>query len=110
MQEKAEQGIWPTKCPLGNRNITGPDGKKIIATDPAMAPIISKLFEWYASSTLSLKEAARKARAAGLVYRKSGIPVPVSTVHKYPPQSTLHRLVRVERQGDPTPARGPRVC
>jgi DNA invertase Pin-like site-specific DNA recombinase len=23
MQEKAEQGIWPTKCPLGYRNITG---------------------------------------------------------------------------------------
>ena len=35
MQEKAEQGIWPTKTPLGYRNITGPDGKKIIATDPA---------------------------------------------------------------------------
>jgi site-specific DNA recombinase len=31
MQEKAEQGIWPTKTPLGYRNITGPDGKKIIA-------------------------------------------------------------------------------
>jgi hypothetical protein len=28
MQEKAEQGIWPTKCPLGYRKITGPDGKK----------------------------------------------------------------------------------
>jgi hypothetical protein len=35
MQEKAEQGIWPTKCPLGYRNITGPEGKKIIATDPS---------------------------------------------------------------------------
>jgi DNA invertase Pin-like site-specific DNA recombinase len=48
MQEKAEQGIWPTKCPLGYRNITGRDGKKIIATDPAIAPLIAKLFEWYA--------------------------------------------------------------
>jgi hypothetical protein len=35
MQEKAEQGIWPTKTPLGYRNITGPDGRKIIATEPA---------------------------------------------------------------------------
>ena len=26
MQEKAEQGIWPTKTPLGYRNVTGPDG------------------------------------------------------------------------------------
>jgi DNA invertase Pin-like site-specific DNA recombinase len=48
MQEKAEQGIWPTKCPLGYRNVAGPDGKKIIATDPTIAPLIAKLFEWYA--------------------------------------------------------------
>ena len=81
MQEKAEQGIWPTKCPLGYRNVTGPDGKKIIATDPAIAPLIAKLFEWYARGDISLKEAARKAHAAGLVYPKSGGKVPVSTIH-----------------------------
>src|SRR5262245_7693229 len=81
MQEKAEQGIWPTIAPLGYRNVAGANGKKIIEPDPESAPIISRLFEWYASGTLSLKEAAQKARAAGLVYRKSGAPVPVSTVH-----------------------------
>ena len=48
-QEKAEQGIWPTKTPLGYRNIIGPDGKKIIAVDTAVAPIVAKLFDWYAS-------------------------------------------------------------
>src|SRR6266481_3189077 len=67
MQEKAEQGIWPTKCPLGYRNITGPDGKKVIATDPDVAPIISKLFEWYATGQYSLKEVAQKARDAGFI-------------------------------------------
>jgi site-specific DNA recombinase len=71
MQEKAEQGMWPTKCPLGYRNVTGPDGKKIIAT----------LFEWYARGNISLKEAARKAHAAGLLYPKSGAKVPGSTIH-----------------------------
>src|SRR4051794_27645378 len=81
MQEKAEQGIWPTKTPLGYRNITGSDGKKIIATEPAIAPLIGKLFEWYARGDISLKEAARKAHAAGLNYPKSGAKVPVSTVH-----------------------------
>jgi DNA invertase Pin-like site-specific DNA recombinase len=81
MQEKAEQGNWPTKCPLGYRNITGPDGKKIIATDPAIAPLIAKLCEWYARGDISLKEAARKAHAAGLVYPRSGNKVPVSTIH-----------------------------
>jgi DNA invertase Pin-like site-specific DNA recombinase len=65
MQEKAEQGIWPTKTPLGYRNITGPDGKKIVATDPAVAPLITRLFETYATGTLSLKDAAREARALG---------------------------------------------
>src|SRR5580658_52278 len=42
MQEKAEQGIWPTKTPLGYRNIPGPDGKKIIAADPALSPIVGQ--------------------------------------------------------------------
>ena len=81
MQEKAEQGIWPTVAPLGYRNVAGSEGKKIIEPDPNSAPLIARLFEWYATGTLSLKEAAQKVRAAGLVYRKSGAPVPVSTVH-----------------------------
>ncbi len=61
--------------------MTQADGKKIIAADPAVAPIIAKLFEWYATGQYSLQEAARLARDAGLVYRKSGAKVPVSTVH-----------------------------
>jgi site-specific DNA recombinase len=81
MQEKAEQGIWPTKCPLGYRNVTAPEGKKIIAADPAVAPIIAKLFEWYATGQYSMQEVSRMARDAGLVYRKSGAKVPVSTIH-----------------------------
>jgi DNA invertase Pin-like site-specific DNA recombinase len=81
MQEKAEQGIWPTKTPLGYRNITGPDGKKIIAIDPTLSPIVAKLFEWYARGDISLKEVARKAQTAGLLYPKTGAKVPVSTVH-----------------------------
>ena len=79
-QEKVEQGIWPTKTPLGYRNVAGPDGKKIIAVDPEVAPMVSKLFEWYATGQYSLQEAARKARDAGFVHR-SGTKVPVSTVH-----------------------------
>src|SRR4029079_10719629 len=46
MQEKAEQGIWPTVAPLGYRNVTGPDGKKIIDVDPEIGPIITHMFGW----------------------------------------------------------------
>src|SRR4051812_33114665 len=62
MQEKAEHGIWPNKAPLGYRNITGADGKKIIVTDPAIAPVIAKLFEWYASGQYSVRDATVKVR------------------------------------------------
>jgi hypothetical protein len=81
MQEKAEQGLWPSFAPLGYRNVAGSEGKKIIAVDRGSGPIISKLFEWYATGSISLQEVARKARAAGLVYRKRGAKVPVSTIH-----------------------------
>ena len=73
--------VYTKQTPLGYRNVTGPDGKKIIASDPTVAPIVTKLFEWYATGRHSLKEGARMARDAGLVYRKSGAKVPVSTVH-----------------------------
>src|SRR5208282_5453223 len=108
MQEKAEQGIWPTKTPLGYRNITGPDGKKIIANDPALWPIVARLFEWYARGAISLKEAARKAYVAGLTYPKSGAnaKVPVKHGSHHPTQPALHRLVRMERQAYPGQARG----
>jgi site-specific DNA recombinase len=81
MQEKAEQGIWPTKTPLGYRNIIGPNGKKIIGVDPALGPIVARLFEWYARGDVSLKELAGRAHAAGLLYPKSGAKLPPSTIH-----------------------------
>src|SRR6201987_4855972 len=70
MQEKAEQGIWPTVAPLGYRNVVGPDGKKIIEPDLETAPVIRHLFEWYAAGTLSLREVTRRVRTAGLVRRR----------------------------------------
>jgi hypothetical protein len=49
------------KTPLGYPKRSGPDGKKIIAIRPAIAPLIAKLSEWYARGEIWLKEAARKA-------------------------------------------------
>src|SRR4051812_25745446 len=54
-QEKAEQGIWPTKTPLGYLNVTGRDGRKVIAIDPDIAQVVAKLFEWYATGHYALK-------------------------------------------------------
>src|SRR5215471_13155639 len=72
MLEKAEQGIYPTVAPLGYRNVAGTDGKKTIEPDPDTTPLVTRLFEWYASGNYSLKEVTTMAKAAGLAFRKSG--------------------------------------
>ena len=43
---------------------------------------MTQMFEWYAAGGLALCDVTEKARAAGFSYRKSGKPVPTSTVHK----------------------------
>jgi site-specific DNA recombinase len=82
MTEKAEQGLWPSNAPLGYRNVTGSEGKKTIVPDESVSPIIGNLFEWYARGDISIREATKKARGAGLVFRKSGGRIPGSTVAK----------------------------
>ncbi|MDF0544047.1 MAG: recombinase family protein [Sphingobium sp.] len=81
MIEKAKQGIWPTHAPIGYLNVVGPHGKKIIVPDPDMAPIVTRVFEWFETGSYSLKEVTAKARADGLRYRRSGRPVGLSTIH-----------------------------
>jgi hypothetical protein len=67
---------------LGYRNVTGPDGQ---ARSSPSIPRSRRSSPSCSSGTrpasIALKEVAKKARAAGLVYKKSGAPVPTSTVH-----------------------------
>src|SRR6185503_4918274 len=81
MTEKAEEGIWPSVAPIGYRNVTRADGRRIIERDEIAAPLIQKLFEWYARGDISLKEATKKAQTAGLAFRKSGARIPRSSIH-----------------------------
>ncbi len=80
MQEKAEEGFWPSQAPLGYLNVTGAHGKKDIAVDPVRAPFIRQAFERYAPGNISLKELTRILRDEGFRSR-TGKPVPKSTVH-----------------------------
>ena len=82
MLEKAEEGIWPSFAPLGYRNVVGTNGKNAIDPDPGIAPIVTRVFERYATGHYSLAEITRMARADGMVFRKSKDPVPRATVHK----------------------------
>lgn len=88
MLEKAQQGLWPTFAPMGYKNHLMANGKRVITVDAEMAPLVVQLFEWYSTGLYSLKEVAAKARAIGLVYRKSRNRIGVSTIH----QMLKHRI------------------
>ena len=65
MTEKARAGIYPSCAPVGYRNVEGPNGKKIIAPDPESAPIITELFERFATGEYSIKRIAAALRSEG---------------------------------------------
>ncbi|MBX3564934.1 MAG: recombinase family protein [Sphingomonas sp.] len=81
MLEKAQQGHWPSFAPLGYLNVRDEQGRRLITIDPELGPIVSRIFDWYATGLYSLKDVAAKARDAGVRYRKSGRPIGVSTIH-----------------------------
>jgi len=81
MDRKAQEGYYPTRAPLGYRNVMGPAGKRTIEPDPDYAPLVRNLFEWYAVGTLSLDRLVAKAHDAGFIYKKSRQPVARAAVH-----------------------------
>ncbi len=81
MQEKAEQGLYPSFAPLGYVNVHG-NGRKTIQPDPDMAPLVQKLFHWYASGQFSLLELSRKIHKEGLISRRNGLVISRGTIAK----------------------------
>jgi site-specific DNA recombinase len=79
MIEKARQGHWPTVAPVGYVNNLV---SHRIEPDPERAPIIVKLFKWYASGEYSLKVLTKKAAAAGLTNRTGGSALARSRIHQ----------------------------
>jgi site-specific DNA recombinase len=59
MREKAEQGHYPSFAPLGYQNNRE---TKRIEIDPKVAPLMRKLFEWYATGNYSLLQVRNMAR------------------------------------------------
>lgn len=70
LRTKASQGLYPSFAPPGYVNTVGADGRRIIVPDPVLGPIVTRLFEWFASGQYSLKTLARKAYEEGFRFRK----------------------------------------
>ncbi len=80
--EKAEQGIYPKPAPTGYMNVTRDDGKKVIKPDPAMAPIVTKMFKRYATGNHSLLDITKWAADQGLKTPRAKKPPTKSSVHR----------------------------
>ena len=81
VRTKAAQGLWPSYARLGYVNTVRSDGKRIIVPDPVLGPVVTRLFESFASGNYSLKTLAKKAYEEGFRFRKSQGKIPVATLH-----------------------------
>ncbi len=79
LKEKAEQGEWPHRAPLGYLNDR--DSQKIVV-DRERGPIIKMLFELYATGQYSISLLQKEAKILGLKYRGKGQYVSRSWIEK----------------------------
>lgn len=80
-KEKISQGWLPTKPPIGYVTV-GEKGKKIHIIDKDKAPMVKKMFEYYASGNYSLKKLTQKMYEEGL-YTESGKKIAKSRIHGF---------------------------
>lgn len=79
MLEKAEQGVYPHRAPIGYLNIKAPNGKNIIGVDFKKAPLIKRMFELYSTGSYSLNTLRQKIYDEGFTYTNNK-PLPKSQV------------------------------
>ena len=77
MEQKAREGIRPSKAPIGYKNVSDESGKRIIVIDKKTAPFIKKAFELYATGNYSLKRLGETLYFDGFKNKKG---------EKYPPR------------------------
>lgn len=69
MEEKFDEGWWPTKAPIGYLNAGDPDNpkKRIVVTDPLRAPLIAEMFKLYSTGDYSIVDVRDMMYKKGLV-------------------------------------------
>jgi site-specific DNA recombinase len=72
MLEKAAQGYFPTRTPLGYCNFETPEKRKIIVPDSEYGPYIQRMFELFATGDYSLTTVTDQLYAEGLRNKRGG--------------------------------------
>lgn len=80
LNQKINNGEWPSKAPVGYKNVEI-NGRKTIILDPIAAPLVKKFFEDYATGNYSMDQAARTFKKAGLISCK-GVPFNAASMQR----------------------------
>ena len=80
-KEKIAQGWLPTKPPIGYKTV-GDKGHKIHIIDENIAPLVRKMFEYYATGNYSLKRLTETVHQEGL-RTAGGRKIVKSRIHQY---------------------------
>ena len=70
MKQKASQGQYPHKAPIGYKNITKTDGSKTIIIDENKAFYVKQAFNLYDSGMYSLRSLTQKLNNEGFIFSK----------------------------------------
>ncbi len=81
LRQKVEQGEYPHKAPIGYKNITKKDKKKVIIIDKERAFYIKRAFVLYDSGMYSLKTLTKQLNEEGFTNSK-GNKIARSTVER----------------------------
>ncbi len=69
MTEKARAGIYPSFASVGYRNADGPNGKRVIISDPDAAPIITEMFGRFDTGRYTVKTLVNELNGEGFKLR-----------------------------------------
>ncbi len=81
LREKADEGIFPGKAPLGYTNVKRADGKRVIEPDSKLAPHVTRMYERYSTGLHSLEAVKDLALEDGVRFRRTGARISTATVH-----------------------------
>ena len=79
LREKADQGQWPSVAPVGYVN--NRETHRIVI-DPLRGPLLTALFDLYATGEYSLKALTIRAQAMGLTHPRSGRRMMKAEIHR----------------------------
>jgi site-specific DNA recombinase len=65
-EQMIRSGQWPSKAPLGYKNVRLSEKQSEIQIDPLKADLIRKAFEWYSNGNYSISTLRKRLREAGL--------------------------------------------